>query len=224
MSDKGILDWFGKRKEDSVNDGSRSHAVAVHDTVAELRRALGAMAGGDPAGALKCIERLMLSEEEADRIEDRLAAEISRGEMSVQEREDLIVFVRKTDKVANWAKEGAIQLQLLVETRAVVPEEIWEELEHMVEELIAEIRLLVAAIESMHTDVNATKRNIDSLNDQERILDSLYFKGIKHAHLSDMDPKAVLLVDNLINAIEMAADNGKSCGDTINILMVSRGI
>jgi len=38
-----------------------------------------------------------------------------------------------------------------------------------------------------------------------------------------MDPKAVMLVRDLISAIESAADSGKSCGDTINILLVSRG-
>ncbi|MDC7951532.1 DUF47 family protein [Methanomassiliicoccaceae archaeon COG_1] len=224
MNDKGILNWFGRRKGSSVNDGSRSHAMAVLDTVTELRRALDAMAKGDRDGAVKCTDRLFLSEEEADRIEDRLAVEISRGEMSVQEREDLVTFVRKTDKIANWAKEGAIHLQLIIETRADVPKEIWEELERMVGELMEEIRFLVAAIESMQRDANGALRNIDALNDQERIIDSLYFAGVKHSHLSVMDPKTVLLVDNLFNAVEMAADNGKSCGDTINILIVSRGV
>ena len=36
MSDKGILDWFGKRKESSVTIGARGHVMVVRDTVAEL--------------------------------------------------------------------------------------------------------------------------------------------------------------------------------------------
>lgn len=224
MSDRSILDWFGKRKENSVNDGSRSHVVAVLDTVSELGASFVAMAEGDTVKATKSLERLMLSEQEADRIEDRLAAEISRGEMTVQERENLIAFVRKTDKVANWAKEAAIQEQLILETRASVPTEIWKELADMAEELKVEVRFLQNAIEDMRDDYRGAMANVDAVFDQERVIDGMYFVGIKHAHLSDMDPKDVLLVDNIINAVEMSADNCKSCGDTINILIASKGV
>ena len=224
MSDKGILDWFGKRKESSVTIGARGHVMVVRDTVAELKNALDCMVKGDAVAAVKCTERLMLCEKEADRIEDKLCAEISRGELSVQERETLIRFVRQTDKVANWAKEGAIYLQLLNETNARVPVEIWSELAHMTDELIEEIKFLVGAIENMNADPKKVFGEIDSLNDQERIIDGLYFTCIKHAHLSEMDPRGLYLVDELIEAIEMAADSGKSCGDAINIMLISRGV
>lgn len=224
MSDKGILEWFGKRKESSVTLGARGHVMAVRDTVAELKNALDCMVKGDTAAAVKCTERLILREEEADRMEDRLCAEISRGELSVQDRENLIHFVRQTDRVANWAKEGAIYLQLLNETGASVPKEIWSELAHMTDELIEETKFLVGAIESVNVDPKKVLRDIDALNDQERIIDGLYFSCIKHAHLSSMDPRGLYLVDELAEAIEMAADSGKSCGDTINIMLTSRGV
>ncbi|MFA6870311.1 MAG: DUF47 family protein [Methanomethylophilus sp.] len=217
------MEWFGKRKEDNVGSGTRNHAMAVLDTASELGLALTAMAKGDEDAAVKCTERLILSEVEADRIEDRLCADISTGELSFQEREDLIHFVRETDQVANWAKEAALHLQLIIETRSQVPPEIWRELADMAEELTSEVRYLLAVIESMWSDSRVTVCNIDSVNDQERVIDRLYFSAIKHVHLSEMDPKAVMLVRDLISAIESAADSGKSCGDTINILLVSRG-
>ncbi len=217
------MEWFGKRKEDAVGTGTRSHAMAVLDTVSELTLALGAMVKGDQATAMKGADRLILSEVEADRIEDRLCADISTGELSFQEREDLIHFVRENDQIANWAKEAALHLQLIVETHSAVTPEIWTELAGMANELTTEVRYLIAAIEAMRTDSRETVRKIDALNDQERVIDGLYFAAIKHVHLSDLDPKAVMLVRDLISAIESAADCGKSCGDTINILMVSRG-
>lgn len=224
MSDKGILEWFGRKKESSVSDGSRSHAMAVTDTVSELKSSLKAMAEGDRAKAVKGIERLMLCEQEADRIEDRLTAEISRGEMSVQEREDLIVFVRDTDEIANWAKEAAIHEQLIIETGAQVPPEIWAEAAEMAGELETESKALVDAIAGMRGDPRAALSGIDAVFDQERIIDGLYFQGIKHAHMSQMDAKAVVLVDRMIDAMEKSADSGKSCGDMINILIASRGV
>jgi len=224
LSDKSIFDWFGKRKEATVTDGTRDHAIAILDAVSELKNALKCMENGDVAAALKGAERLILSEREADRMEDRLCAEISRGELSVQEREDLISFVRKAHKIANWAKEAGIHMQLVVETSTSVPKDMWSELGKMTGELITEVKFLVAAIESIMANQKETLRNVDAIYDQERIIDGCYFSAIKHAHLSDMDPKAVLLVTEMINSIEMAADSGKSCADTIEILIVSRGI
>ncbi len=224
MSEKGMLEWFGKRKEDAVRLGSRSHGISVLDAVTELDMALVAMSKNDYGTASKCIDRLILSEREADRIEDKLCADLSGGELSVQEREDLIRFVRKMDHIANWAKEASLHIQLLKETNASVPEEIWKSVEKMSAELLPAVRYLIKAVESLKDDTAETVRNIDNVNDQERIIDGLYFATIKEVHLSDMESKAVMLMRELILSLEMAADTCKACADTISIILVSRRI
>ena len=222
MSDKGIMSWFTKRKEDSVRLGSRGHGLVVLDAVSELDMAINAMAKGQRVEAVKCIERLILSEREADRLEDKLCAEISGGELSVQEREDLIHFVRKMDQIANWAKEASLHIQLVMETNASVPEDIWVEASKMSAEVIPAVKYLVKALESMLSNHTETVRNIDAVIDQEKIVDGMYFNAIKHIHLSPMDPRAVMLMRELIFSLEMAADACKACADTISILMVTR--
>jgi len=224
LSEKGMLEWFGKRKEDAVRLGSRSHGISVLDAVTELDMALVAMSKNDYVTASKCIDRLILSEREADRIEDKLCADLSGGELSVQEREDLIRFVRKMDHIANWAKEASLHIQLLKETNASVPEEIWKSVEKMSAELLPAVRYLIKAVESLKDDTAETVRNIDNVNDQERIIDGLYFATIKEVHLSDMESKAVMLMRELILSLEMAADTCKACADTISIILVSRRI
>lgn len=219
-----MLEWFGKRKEDAVRLGSRSHGISVLDAVTELDMALVAMSKNDYVTASKCIDRLILSEREADRIEDKLCADLSGGELSVQEREDLIRFVRKMDHIANWAKEASLHIQLLKETNASVPEEIWKSVEKMSAELLPAVRYLIKAVESLKDDTAETVRNIDNVNDQERIIDGLYFATIKEVHLSDMESKAVMLMRELILSLEMAADTCKACADTISIILVSRRI
>lgn len=214
--------WFSKRKEETVRMGSRSHGLAVQDAVTELDLAIIAMGRGDPVDAMKCVERLMKSEREADRIEDKLCADVSGGELSVQEREDLIHFIRKMDQIANWAKEGAIHIQLLKETNALVPDYIWEEIGKMSAELIPAVKHLVKIVENMDTGTPETIRNIEAVYDQEKIIDGLYFSCIKHVHLSPMDPRAVMLMRELIFTLEMAADTCKTCADTISIMLVAR--
>ncbi|MDR3206109.1 MAG: DUF47 family protein, partial [Candidatus Methanoplasma sp.] len=152
MNEKGMLGWFGRRKEDSVRTGSRSHGLAVMDAAIELDLAIQAMSKGDRTAAMKCIERLILCEREADRIEDRLCAEISGGELSVQEREDLIHFVRKMDHIANWAKEAALHIQLIKETDSEVPEDIWNQIGKMSSEIMPAVKHLIKAVESLALD------------------------------------------------------------------------
>jgi predicted phosphate transport protein (TIGR00153 family) len=217
-----MLGWFTKRKEETVRMGSRSHGLVVQDAVTELDLAIIAMGKGDQVNAMKCIERLMLLEREADRIEDKLCVDVSGGELSVQEREDLMYFIRKMDQIANWAKEGAIHVQLLKETNALVPEYIWHEMEKMAAELIPAVKHLVKIVENMDSASTETLRNIEAVYDQEKIVDGLYFSCIKQVHLSPMDPRAVMLMRELIFTIEMAADTCKACADMISIMMVSR--
>jgi predicted phosphate transport protein (TIGR00153 family) len=218
------MGWFSKRKEESVRMGSRSHGLAVQDAVTELDLSLIAMGKGDQVSAMKCIERLMISEREADNIEDRLCADVSGGELSVQEREDLIHFIRKMDQIANWCKEGALHVQLLKETNALVPEYIWKEIGKMSAELIPAVKYLVKIVENMDNASTETVRNIEAVYDQEKIIDGLYFSCIKQVHLSPMDPRAVMLIRELIFTLEMAADTCKTCADTISIMMAARRI
>ena len=219
---KGMMMWFSKRKGETVMMGSRSHGLVVQDAVTELNLALAAIGKGDRVNAMKCIERLMLLEREADKIEDKLCAEVSGGELSVQEREDLIHFIRKMDQIANWTKEGAIHIQLLMETNALVPEYIWEEIGKMSAELIPAVKYLVKIIENIESASAETIGNIEAVYDQERIVDGMYFSCIKQVHLSTMDPRAVMLIRELILALEMAADTCKACADTISIMLVAR--
>lgn len=222
MSEKGILEWFGKRKEDSVSIGIRSHALVVLDSVMELNMAVAAMSRGDSVSAIKCVDRLILSEREADRTEDRLCADISGGELSVQEREDLIRFVRKMKQIANWAKEASLHIQLIKETCAFIPRDVWDGAEKMSAELIPTVKSLIKAIESLKSDYTETVRSVDNIVDQERIVDGLYYSNIKQVHLSDMAPKDIMLMRELILSMEMAADTCKTCADTISVLMISR--
>lgn len=224
MNERGMMGWFAKRKEETVRIGSRSHGLVVLDAVTELNLAIAAMKKGDHVDAMKCIERLMISEREADRIEDKLCAEVSGGELSVQEREDLIHFIRKMDQIANWSKEGALHIQLLKETNALVPENIWSEMEKMSSELIPAVKYLIKVIETLDSKSTDTLRNIEAVYDQEKIVDGLYFSCVKQVHLSSMDPRAVMLARELILSIEMAADTCKTCADTISILLSSRRI
>lgn len=225
MSDvKGMLDWFGKRKGNAVQAGMKKHSLAVLDVVSEIGRAITAMAEGDSQTALKCIDRMILSEREADRLEDRLCADITGGEISVQEREDLMRIVRKTDKVADWATEAGIYIQMAIEVGCSIPTQIWDSMKMMSTELTLEVKMLVKAMENVSVNPQEVERSIEAVKDQERIIDQINFANLKKILMTDMDVRSIMLMKGLVESIEMSADACKSCVDTLSVLMAARRI
>ncbi len=219
---KNLLGWFGKRKENVIQDGIRSHAIAVYDCINEMGLALRAMETGDSSGAMKCIERLFVNEREADSLEDDLCAQLSIGELSSQEREDLLYFVRETDDIANWSKEAALHVQLIKETKAVVPAPIWAHMVQVVSYLEAEVNYLMNAIKLLGTDSGEINHCIQGVKEEESRIDRANFDLTKEIYMSDMEPKAIMLATKVVDSLEMAADTCKRCSDTISILMVAK--
>jgi len=223
-SNKALLDWFGKRKESSVTEDARGHALSICDCASDLRNVLDCMARGDPEGARKGIERLILAEDESVRVSERLCVRISRGEIDPRARMDLIRYVRKTQTIAGLTKEGAIRVQLALETAAAVPQEVWKEISATVSELAEEVRFIAAAIEAVDSDPKEANRQAEAVSDQERVIDGMYYSSLKHIYLSEMDTRALLIVSGLIECIEDAADAGKDCVDIIQIMLAAKGI
>ena len=221
---KNLLGWFGKRKENVVHNGIRSHALAVLDCVMELGMALRDMSNGEAADAMKCIQRLYVNEREADALEDSMAAQLSLGELSAQEREDLLHFVRKTDSVANWCKEAGLHVRLIKETDVQVSKDIWDAMVQVQHELESEITYLFNAIKILGEDNDEIEQCIQGVKDQEARIDKLNFDVTKSIFLSNLDVKATMLASKVVGSMEEAADAGKSCADTITILNIAKRV
>lgn len=219
-----LLGWFGKRKEGVVSDGLRAMSLSVQDCVTELGLAMRAMGDSDPAAAMKAIDRLFQCEHEADAHEDELCNQISLGELGAQEREDLMHFIRKTDKIANWSKEAAIGIRLVHEIGLVVPRDIWDMLSQSVSDLESEVRNLANAILMMGTDGSDIMECVRGVREMERTIDRAYFDVTKAIFSSDMDSKSIIMMSRIMDSIEMAADTCKACSDTVAILHFAKKV
>lgn len=219
-----LLGWFGKRKEGVVSDGLRAMSLSVQDCVTELGLAMRAMGDSDPAAAMKAIDRLFQCEHEADAHEDELCNQISLGELGAQEREDLMHFIRKTDKIANWSKEAAIGIRLVHEIGLVVPRDIWDMLSQSVSDLESEVRNLANAILMMGADGSDIMECVRGVREMERTIDRAYFDVTKAIFSSDMDSKSIIMMSRIMDSIEMAADTCKACSDTVAILHFAKKV
>lgn len=219
---KNLLTWFGKRKENIVTNGMNAHAIAVLDCVIELRMAMEAMASDNGSEAKGCVQRLIGNERKADALEDSLCEQLSTGNLSPQEREDLLHFVRKTDSIANWCKESALFIQVIADTRIAIPTKVWNSLVEICTILRSEVDALLNCIKLFGSSTGNMVACIDDVKEQEQRIDMAYFDVTKQIYMEIDDVKAVMLVSRVLEAMEMAADTCKGCADTISILMAAR--
>jgi predicted phosphate transport protein (TIGR00153 family) len=216
-----LLDWFGKRRESVVTKGMRDHAQKVGDTLSELNRAMNAMTLNERDRAMDAIRRLLLSEKEADNIEDMMTGELSKGDLEARQREDLMHLVRRLDYVADWAKEAGMNLQLILEANVEVPVSLWRKYLAMTQELERAGKELKASIDALglnSEEVLKHERNVDVL---EHILDEMYFSTKKEIFFAQMDVRAIYIMRDLLHSIENSADKCKDAADILHILVIS---
>jgi predicted phosphate transport protein (TIGR00153 family) len=215
------MEWFGKRRESVVMSGIRDHVRAVGDSVSELNKAVAALCDAENQKAMEALNRMLLSEKEADNIEERISEELSKGDMEAKEREDLMRMVRRMDYIADWSKEAGMNLQLILEAGVKVPCNLWSHYHEMTIELEKATKELRASIENLgvnHELANKHSREVERL---EHVLDEMYFVTKKEILFSDIDPRAVFLLRDMLHGIENSADSCKDVADIIHILLTS---
>lgn len=215
------MDWFNKRRESVVMRGIRDHVRAVGDATAELNKAVTALCGSDASKAMDALNRMLLAEQEADSLEDRMSMELSKGDMEPKEREDLMRLVRRMDFIADWSKEAGMNLQLILEAGVKVPCSLWSHYHEMTIELERATKELRASIENLGINEENAEKHSREVERLEHVLDELYFVTKKEILFSDIDPRAVFLLRDMLHGIENAADSCKDVADIIHILITS---
>jgi predicted phosphate transport protein (TIGR00153 family) len=215
------LEWFGKRRESLVIKGLRDHVIAVGDATAELNKAVTALCNSDKEKAMDALTRMLLSEKEADNIEERISVELSKGDMEPKERELLMRLVRRMDFIADWSKESGMNLQLILEAKGKVPVNLWTHYHEMTIELERTTKELRASIEQLGVNEELADKHSREVERLEHVLDELYFVTKKEILFSDIDPRAVFLLRDMLHGIENAADSCKDVADIIHILLTS---
>lgn len=201
--------------------GIRDHVRTVGDAVSELNKAVAALCGADNEKAMEALNRMLLSEKEADSIEERISEELSKGDMEAKEREDLMRMVRRMDYIADWSKESGMNLQLILEAGVKVPCKLWSFYHEMTIELEKATKELRASIENLGINHEMASKHSREVERLEHVLDELYFVTKKEILFSEIDPRAVFLLRDMLHGIENSADSCKDVADIIHIFITS---
>lgn len=216
-----LIKWFEKRKETKALATIQRHLALTTGIVEDLEKAIRAAIKRDKKEMQECIERVASSEREADTLRRKVMDEISTGELSPTDREDLMDLVKRVDMVADWSREstrilGAIPMEQ-------VPSSIKDEFIEMVKSVKECASSLQKCVNRMMTKPEEALQAADAVEREEEKVDEIHEKARILLGKEDI-PKAgvAILTSQLFEAIEMIADSCEDACDQVRVIMVRK--
>jgi len=218
LVEKRSYDWFEKRRRTKGLELAHEQITKAFDTVTLLHKAMKSFSDGELKEAMKYTKNLFTAEEEVDRLRTNVFTELSKGAALVADyREDLLHLVKRLDTLADHTKDAARCLQMLGDTK--IPGELCVKMVFMTSKLVETAQTLRTSIEKISSNPSEAIAEARKVEDSEHDLDQEYLKAkslfVKYG--SEINCGAMVILDDLIEFIEHAAD---MCADTADYIVV----
>jgi predicted phosphate transport protein (TIGR00153 family) len=216
-----LAKWFEKRRETKALTTVQRHLALTMGIVEDLDKAIAAAIGNEEKEMRKCVERVASSEKEADTLRRKVMDEISKGELSATDREDLMDLVKRVDMVADWSRESTRILGAIPMTE--VPKSIKDEITIMVNSVRECASSLQKCVNKMMTKPEEALQAADAVEREEEKVDDIHEKARILMGREDLPRAGVaVLISQLFEAIEMIADSCEDACDQIRIIIVRK--
>lgn len=213
--------WFEKRRKTKVLEIAHRQMTVALDTVSDLERALKAALAEDRETAKLTIERLFLVEEEIDGLRRTVFEELTRGSLSPKDREDIMNLVKNLDWMADHVKNAARDVLVLLD--ADVPREVWKAFTDMSSAIVRTAAVLRESLRSLGEDNARARAMSEKVEDEENKVDKKHLetKSLFLKYGEQVNPAVLLILKDLLDSMEEAADRCADTGDYIRVLTVS---
>lgn len=216
-----LVKWFEKRRETKALTTVQRHLALTMGIVEDLDKAIAAAIRNEEKEMRKCVERVASSEKEADTLRRKVMDEISKGELSATDREDLMDLVKRVDMVADWSRESTRILGAIPMTE--VPKSIKDEITIMVNSVRECASSLQKCVNKMMTKPEEALQAADAVEREEEKVDDIHEKARILMGREDLPRAGVaVLISQLFEAIEMIADSCEDACDQIRIIIVRK--
>jgi len=216
-----LLKWFERRREERAIQMIKQHLALTVSIVEDLEIAIHAAIENKMNEMKEAITRVAKNEEEADKIRRKVMDELSHGELSPIDREDLMNVVKGVDMVADWSHESARLL-------AVIPmDEISEPIKQACNKMMEGVKKCVYAlrkcINSMMENPKEALNAADEVEREEENVDDLH-RDSRKALLNEREIRAsvAVMLNELYEALEMISDWCEDTCDQVRIIMIRR--
>ncbi len=216
-----LIKWFAKRKETKALMTVQRHLALTTNIVEDLEKAIRASIKGDKKEMESCILRVASAEKEADGLRRNVMDEISTGELSPTDREDLMDLVKRVDMVADWSRESTRVLGAIPMEK--VPDSIREESIEMVVNVKECAVSLQKCVNSIMTKPGDALKAADVVERQEEKVDEIHEKARILLGKEDIQKAGVaVLIGHLFEAIEMIADSCEDACDQVRVIIIRK--
>ena len=216
-----LVKWFQKRRETRALSLIQRHLAVTTGIVEDLEQAIKASVKNDEKEKQTFIQRVAKSEKEADSLRRKVMDEITKGELTPIDREDLMELIKRLDSVADWSREcsrilGAIPMEH-------VPSSLRDEAIEMVENAKTCGIYLQKCVDKMMTKPEEALQAADAVERQEEAVDDIHEKARTLIGKEDLPRAGVaVLISQLFEAIEMTADACEDACDLVRVIMVRK--
>jgi len=214
--------WFEGRRKTNAFDLAQEQITKALDTVTLLHKAVMSASEGKKIEARGFIDELSKEEEKVDDLRRAVFKKLTSVAVSSEFREDLMHLVKRLDVMADHVKDSARSVVVLLET--TVPNEIWGMNVEIAEALVQSATVLRSSIQKLGTDPARAKELAKKVHDIESKIDKSYLETkkmfIKYAR--QVDPGTLLILNNLLEFMEEAADMCADTADYITVLATER--
>lgn len=213
--------WFEERRKSKVLDLAYRQWTVALDTAADLEVAVKAISNGQKNSARKTIDRLFSIEEEIDDLRRTVFEELTKGTLPPKERQDIMHLVKNLDMMADHIKDAARNVLILVEVK--IPDEIWRAYHDMASDVVRIAAVLGESLKTLLEDPQKARITSERVEDEENKVDRkfLEIKSLLLKYGDEINPAALLLLKDLLDSMEEAADRCADTGDYLRLLTVS---
>jgi hypothetical protein len=216
-----LLKWFEKRREIKAITIMRQHLATTMSAVEDLEQAVKASVSGDEEKTKVLINRIISAEKEADRLRRSVMIELAGGELPPTDREDLMHLMKRVDMVADWCRESTRILN------ATPMQDVSESLKNATVQMVEGVRECATAlrksINSMAEKPEEALKAADEVERLEEKVDDLFENSRRLlAREEGLKIGVAILMNELFEAIEMAADACEDACDQVRVIVVRR--
>lgn len=192
------------------------------DTVNDLERAIKAIFSGDKEGAKTTIDRLFLVEEEIDNLRRAVFEELTRGSLPSRDREDIMHLVKRLDVMADFVKDSARSIIILLDSD--IPEDIWRAFLEMASGVVRCAATLKESLKMLSENPSEARSLSLKVEEEENKVDKQYLniKSLLLKYGSKVNPIALMILKDLAEYMEDAADSCADVGDYIRVLTIPK--
>jgi len=216
-----LLKWFEKRRETKAMTMMQQHLATTMSAVEDLEKAMKASVSGNEEKTKALIDRVISAEKEADRLRRIVMIELAGGELPPTDREDLMHLMKRVDMVADWCRESTRILNAT--PMQDVPETLKKAAVQMVEGVRECATALRKSINSMAEKPEEALKAADEVERLEEKVDDIFENSRRLlAKEEGLKVGVAILMNELFEAIEMAADACEDACDQARVIVVRR--